>query len=63
MLADKEEFDQKMKKLSQVCSSLMNEARADGDNGGQRQGPTIDEVDLKSSLLYYYYFILSKLCI
>lgn len=45
MLADKEEFDQKMKKLSQVCSSLMNEARADGDNGGQRQGPTIDEVD------------------
>lgn len=53
-LADKDEFEHKMKELTQFCSPLMMKMHGAGQNascgqqagfGGHRTGPTVEEVD------------------
>lgn len=50
-LADKEEFDHKMKEVTQTCSPIMTKLHTGGANcgqqyeSGQRTGPQVEEVD------------------
>lgn len=53
-LADKEEYEHKMKELTQLCSPIMTKLHSGGasscgqqagSNFGQRSGPTVEEVD------------------
>ena len=50
--AEKEEFEDHLKDLQQVCSPLMSKLHGQGQGGaqgsqgaGKRQGPTVEEVD------------------
>ncbi|XP_055374042.1 major heat shock 70 kDa protein Ba isoform X5 [Condylostylus longicornis] len=43
-LAEKEEYEDKMKELSKVCSPIMTKLHQ-GGFGGSRSGPTVEEVD------------------
>lgn len=46
-LADKDEFDHKMKEVTQICSPIMTKLHTGGANyeNGQRNGPKVEEVD------------------
>ena len=44
-MADKEEFDHKMKNLSKVCGPIMTKLHRGGGGGAANDGPTIEEVD------------------
>ncbi|XP_055374041.1 major heat shock 70 kDa protein Ba isoform X4 [Condylostylus longicornis] len=44
-LAEKEEYEDKMKELSKVCSPIMTKLHQAGGFGGSRSGPTVEEVD------------------
>lgn len=44
-MADKEEFDYKLKDVSKICTPIMTKLHRGDGGGGSNDGPTIEEVD------------------
>lgn len=49
-LAEKDEFEHKMKEVTNICSPIMTKLHGCGSNGNHgdqpgRNGPTVEEVD------------------